>query len=306
MLFDMSGGGGLLGGVDPATLSAWFLIGLLYTPVLIIQIHQEIRNDQLSPLSMTLFPGRCCASLSWSCLSPWQKPMEERTSMYNFREPSESPMIAQRVFSQQDQDWFAACSGDFNPVHTDPVAARRELPGDVVVHGVHQALWALNAFCAILAGQNIPAIRLTRLKCSFRNPAYLGLPIEVRISSEQESRAKLAVVQSDHTACQISLAWETVDSQRQEPTVPAPSRPWERRAADEPFESLSGKQGSTPLEMDTEEIRHRYPALLRTIGPDWTCELLAITRVIGMESPGLHSMLSAIDLVAQTEPRTSP
>ena len=37
---------------------------------------------------------------------------------------------------------YAGASGDFNPLHVDPVAARRALYGEVVVHGVHSLLWA--------------------------------------------------------------------------------------------------------------------------------------------------------------------
>jgi Asp/Glu/hydantoin racemase len=50
---------------------------------------------------------------------------------------------AVRRFSLDDQQAFAEVSGDFDPMHMDPIAARRTSAGDCVVHGVQSMLWAL-------------------------------------------------------------------------------------------------------------------------------------------------------------------
>jgi len=50
-----------------------------------------------------------------------------------------------RAFSLEDQLAFAALSGDFNPIHVDPLLARRLLFGAPVVHGVHLLLWGLES-----------------------------------------------------------------------------------------------------------------------------------------------------------------
>ena len=55
ILFDAGAGGWLMNGFGLDALNAWLLMGLLYSPVLLVQIHQEIREDLLSPLAMT--PG---------------------------------------------------------------------------------------------------------------------------------------------------------------------------------------------------------------------------------------------------------
>ena len=39
-------------------------------------------------------------------------------------------------FNQNDQIEFAKLSGDWNPIHVDPVFARRTIYGQVV-HGIH-------------------------------------------------------------------------------------------------------------------------------------------------------------------------
>jgi acyl dehydratase len=48
-----------------------------------------------------------------------------------------------KVFTDRDQTFFAALSGDWNPMHMDPVAARRTQAGLPAVHGIHGLLWAL-------------------------------------------------------------------------------------------------------------------------------------------------------------------
>ena len=42
-----------------------------------------------------------------------------------------------RIFTLADQIAFAELSGDNNPLHLDPVVARRTLFGQPIVHGVH-------------------------------------------------------------------------------------------------------------------------------------------------------------------------
>ena len=54
VLFDVGAGCWLASGFGLGTFNAWLLMGLLYAPVLLVQIHQETKDDLLSPLGMTL------------------------------------------------------------------------------------------------------------------------------------------------------------------------------------------------------------------------------------------------------------
>jgi acyl dehydratase len=49
--------------------------------------------------------------------------------------------MAERTFTSDDQLAFAKLSGDRNPLHMDPVMARRLLFGQPIVHGLHALLW---------------------------------------------------------------------------------------------------------------------------------------------------------------------
>ena len=209
--------------------------------------------------------------------------------------------ISARIFTLQDQHGFALCSGDYNPVHLDPVLARRELSGAVVVHGMHLLLWMLDSYGAVLARRGSQHIRPVQLQCSFRTPVYLDLPVEIQVVSEEESRAKLVAVQDGQVAVKCSVAWDaSTAADCPAPVMPRP-KPWNRQAIDVPFDELSGKQGATPIEIDADEISRHFSHLAQLSGWAWVGDLLAITRIVGMESPGLHSMLSAIDLASEGE-----
>src|ERR1700689_2012435 len=56
--------------------------------------------------------------------------------------------MAVRSFTMACQRVFAELSGDHNPVHIDPLTARRSLLGGVAVHGIHLLLWALDELAA--------------------------------------------------------------------------------------------------------------------------------------------------------------
>src|ERR1035438_4230922 len=69
--------------------------------------------------------------------------------------------LAERTFDFGDQKRFATLSGDWNPIHVDPVRARRTQAGGVVVHGIHVLLWALDAFASRHPDLDSPPCRAT-------------------------------------------------------------------------------------------------------------------------------------------------
>ena len=56
-------------------------------------------------------------------------------------------MISEKKFFLiEDTTEFARISGDWNPIHTDVIAARRLIAGEAVVHGILGLLWAIESY----------------------------------------------------------------------------------------------------------------------------------------------------------------
>ena len=53
-------------------------------------------------------------------------------------------IIGKKQFTKKNQKNFANMSCDYNPIHVDPLTARRLIPGRCIVHGINILLTGLN------------------------------------------------------------------------------------------------------------------------------------------------------------------
>ena len=111
--------------------------------------------------------------------------------------------LASRTFASDDQALFARLSGDFNPIHLDPVAARRTQAGAVVVHGIHAILWALDK----LVESGAVTEKIVSLKVQFRNFVPIGRQVELKLLSRDDKSARVRAVPREaydsHPGCRI-------------------------------------------------------------------------------------------------------
>ena len=198
-----------------------------------------------------------------------------------------------RSFGRLDQENFAELSGDYNPIHIDPLAARRTKFGEVVVHGMHSLLWGLDAIISNLKGP----CALGTLECQFPSFVSLDKQANLVISGEDAGKVSGEIIQGSSTC--LRFKFELI-SPRNEPELPIIlerpplQRPDELTADD--FSSASGKTFSLPLCLDQSLAEKLFPALVNKL-PRWQLALLlAISRLIGMKCPGLHSILAGLDL----------
>ena len=82
-----------------------------------------------------------------------------------------------KCFDLEDQRRFASLSGDYNPLHLDPLVSRRLMFGGPVVHGAHLVLHALDK---LLEDSSSPRV-LKHLKAVFNNPLPLEIPFQMKI-----------------------------------------------------------------------------------------------------------------------------
>ena len=95
----------------------------------------------------------------------------------------------ERTFTWQDQIAFAEFSGDHNPLHMDPVVARRSIFGAPAVHGIHSLLWALDMW---LKRHRSP-VSLRSIKVSLPKPVMLNEPVQFVLVSDRDRHAEMTV-----------------------------------------------------------------------------------------------------------------
>ena len=196
--------------------------------------------------------------------------------------------LSSRRFTLEDQLEFAEISGDWNPMHVDPVAARRTIYGDVVVHGIHSLLWALECVAQVAGEKH----GLSHLKTEFKRQMHLDDVISCKLLRLDNRDFKLCLEAKGRLLVRIEGSFS--QSLCELPALPKKISGMACR--DLNFEEITAASGSLPLFVDEDRFGKIFPGVSRLL-PSWQiAELLATTRLVGMECPGLHSIYSGHNL----------
>lgn len=199
-------------------------------------------------------------------------------------------MLARR-FTMADQIKFAELSGDRNPLHLDPIAARRSMIGGVAVHGIHLVLWALDDLAAAR-----PISAFSRLRVHFDRGATVDEEISLDWCDEGD-RLLARLMGETGTVARITL-------------VPgdSPADHWFAAESDQTLacqcpdvDTLRGRSGEVPLTLSA-AWKVLFPHLAGGFAERQVAVLLASTRLVGMVCPGLHSIFSSLQLENCVDP----
>ena len=197
-----------------------------------------------------------------------------------------------RRFEIDDQRWFAAASGDHNPIHVDPQWAATHFPGALVVHGMHVLLWALDELASKRPGMPFAAIDATFVK-----PIVVGDEV-VASPSDDGKLIRVTVRREIAMVARIELGEIAVADASRFQVGSVLAAPRARAAAEFP-----GLAGTVGLPGTAASLPPRFGALASALGIDRLIGLTAISTLVGMEIPGLRSMLSkvTVEIVAPSE-----
>lgn len=199
--------------------------------------------------------------------------------------------MTQRVFTPDDQAAFARLSGDYNPLHLDPVLARRLLFGRQVVHGLHALLWSLDEQLQVEA----QPLELRLVKANFQAGIGVGQTVCCRATREEQYRITVKLEAAAAPAAWAEISWEPARHRRSHrlskspPDLPGKCR-------ERSLEDVASAAGSIALAFDEDLAGRLFPNLTRVLPAMQLAALLATTRLVGMECPGYHSIYSSLNL----------
>lgn len=201
-------------------------------------------------------------------------------------------LLASRSFSVEDQAWFASFSGDRNPMHMDPLTARRTQAGAPVVYGIHLLLWSLDALARL--HPELPSPRMLTVR--FDKFSYVGDPVEIWLTGLPRGRARLEVRIAGTRVCLIQVGFEpsvvTVASFPEDGAITAIPPV----AQDLTLEEMREACGRLGIAAGDEAGMDRFPELARWLGPFRIAALAATSALVGMVCPGLHSIYAKLKL----------
>lgn len=203
--------------------------------------------------------------------------------------------MQKKIFTIEDNINFALFSGDHNPLHIDEISARRLLFGGVVTHGIHQIFWALNCW---LNEDSIGSIALSNIRALFSRPLFLGQCVELQIHKHGKNRVRFSIFCAGELATKIDVRYLMSGS------LYAPSLNMEmppiRSPNDLSLQAIEGRKGKLELFISREKMVSLFPNLQNRMSWSQLAALLATTRLVGNECPGLNSIYTELNLQQTT------
>lgn len=199
-------------------------------------------------------------------------------------------MLTSRTFTLDDQLKFAALTGDFNPIHMDPLAARRTQAGAPVVHGMHSLLWLLDSLAA--RNPDLPPVGV--MKVRFARMIYVGDLVKAAITRRDASVLRAEVTVDGIAAIHLTLTFGPASSVpvftlRDAVLVPRPAVPLDR-----PLEDMGDRSGTLAFAGNPEDMERMFPHAARLLGARRLAALGCSTLLVGMVIPGLHSFYASL------------
>jgi len=216
-------------------------------------------------------------------------PLQENTTA------SRPKTLAGKKYSFDDQLKFAELSGDYNPLHLDPAVARRELFGEVVVHGIRVLLDGLDL---IIQKSMRPEkkIWISSIRCMFQNPVFLNVP--VIFTCDEPAPENYHLEARGHNGSLLVESYFSFSSPQPQslPKISALAMNSGKPPAMLSIQDIKDKNGIVELNCPRSLAAVLFPHISKVIAPVQVAELLSLTRLVGMECPGLRSVLSSFEL----------
>jgi NAD(P)-dependent dehydrogenase (short-subunit alcohol dehydrogenase family) len=199
--------------------------------------------------------------------------------------------LGTKLFDAAEQDRFARFSGDVNPIHLDEVAARRTQMGARVVHGINAVLWALEALF------RREELSVSRLQVNFLAPIYVGETAVAALERRSESQLRITISVGTALATTLSLGLGTArGSASPVNDCGVHAAEWPSKPLELDWRDMDRQAGAIEFAHPPKSVTGAFPVLCRALSSQRVATMVALSRLVGMICPGLHSLLKSYSL----------
>jgi hypothetical protein len=207
-------------------------------------------------------------------------------------------ILLKKKFKFSDQITFALFSGDHNPMHIDEIISRRLIYGQTLVHGVNLVLTILESWAKISKEK----FSLSSINVNFINPVFLNKEIEVIYDS---TKNYFELISNNKTCLKLSFKLSDNSNPDQSSFNLIDNYPRNKKPKNIDIESINGTEGFIDFYLHESCFENFYPNL--KLFSNWfqISSMLATTRIVGMECPGLNSIFTGFNLDFKSD-KTKP
>lgn len=197
--------------------------------------------------------------------------------------------MIKHVITLNESHIFSDLSGDYNPIHIDPIFARRGPFGTSLVHGIHILMLGLDEWASHMKVD----FQFTALKAKFSD--IVPTNAEVSYSFEEKKNAILLNVMCNGKKVQKCRFSYELASDKSSPVISDHKFKLEPAEA-KSFEQLLEVSGKTELCLQGQNTQTLFPHLHKYANLQLLAILTASTKIVGMKCPGLNSIYTGLDL----------
>ena len=210
--------------------------------------------------------------------------------MEDFTAPFETPfisgiLIGSRTFDAADQTNFANLSGDYNPIHLDPLQARRSISGECIVHGIHGLMFAIE--CLTKFNKSM----IASFDAQFKKPIPLGVEV---FCVWEEKRGRLSLIVGKATCTSIFVTLGPARSNQEISSTIKKEQPLVSPRNLSLEECTEHSIRELIFRGDAEVGKKLFPFLFSRYGESFCMELAMTSEIVGMQLPGLNSLFLRI------------
>lgn len=183
-----------------------------------------------------------------------------------------------KKFSSSDLELFAKFSGDRNPIHLDPIYARRTQFGAPIVFGVNLLLWAMDYL------YKKHAIVVNFISIKFQRPVFLNADVEIKF--EQDGKLIISQNGNINSVMLFAIAKEISKFNYEK----LPLLKINKMYSDGICNFNVGERDEFLFSGDYKIGKTLFPEIFEVYGDRAICEIANSSFIVGMRCPGEHSI----------------